>query len=54
MAFIVITDLLLFQISWALLPGISTMPRAMLAIMYCVSLFWMFLGMNIIADIFMA
>ena len=29
------------------------MSPVMLAIMYLVSLIWMFLGMNIVADIFM-
>ena len=43
----------LFFTSWMLLPGITTLSRPFLAIMYLVSLFWMFLGMNIIADIFM-
>ena len=39
--------------SWALLPGITTLHPVLLAIVYMVALFWMFLGMNIIADIFM-
>lgn len=36
-----------------LLPGWSLMSRPTLAIFYVIVLFWMFLGMNIIADIFM-
>jgi len=47
------TDLEEFCDSFLLLPGITTLPPVMLAIMYCVALFWMFLGMNIIADVFM-
>jgi len=39
--------------SFVLLPGITTLSPAFLAILYCVTLFWMFLGMNIIADVFM-
>lgn len=39
--------------SWAFLPGITTLNPILLAIMYMVFLFWMFLGMNIIADVFM-
>jgi len=31
----------------------TTQSRATLAIVYCLALFWMFLGMNIIADVFM-
>lgn len=40
-------------ISFVLLPGMTTQSRATLAIVYCLALFWMFLGMNIIADVFM-
>ena len=36
-----------------LLPGWSLQSRATLGIFYCLLLFWMFLGMNIIADVFM-
>jgi hypothetical protein len=36
-----------------LLPGITTLSRPFLAILYLITLGWMFLGMNIIADIFM-
>ena len=34
-------------------PGFTTLSRPTLAIVYLLFLFWMFLGMNIIADIFM-
>lgn len=47
------TNLELFCDSFVLLPGITTLSPAFLAILYCVTLFWMFLGMNIIADVFM-
>ena len=36
-----------------LLPGITTMSRPFLAILYLMFLIWMFMGMNIIADVFM-
>jgi hypothetical protein len=36
-----------------LLPGITTLSRPFLAVMYTLTLMWMFLGMNIIADVFM-
>lgn len=39
--------------SFIFLPGISTLSRPTLAIVYLLWLIWMFLGMNIIADIFM-
>ena len=48
-----LTWLIAVFVSFVLLPGITTLPPVMLAIMYCVALFWMFLGMNIIADVFM-
>lgn len=47
------TNLEEFCDSWALLPGITTLNPVLLTIMYMVTLFWMFLGMNIVADIFM-
>ena len=48
----ILTDAI-FVNSWVLLPGITTLAPAVQAIMYMVCLFWMFLGMNIVADIFM-
>lgn len=47
------TNLEEFCDSFLLLPGITTLSRPLLAIMYVLTLFWMFLGMNIIADVFM-
>ena len=35
------------------MPGLTTLSRPVLAILYLLFLFWMFLGMNIIADVFM-
>ena len=39
--------------SWVLVPGVTVLSRGFLAIVYMLVLFWMFLGMNIVADIFM-
>lgn len=47
------TNLEEFCDSFVFLPGITTMSRGFLAVMYFLWLLWMFLGMNIIADIFM-
>jgi len=47
------TNLVEFCDSFVFLPGITTLSRPFLAVMYFFWLLWMFLGMNIIADIFM-
>jgi len=47
------TNLIEFCDSFVFLPGITTLSRPVLAVMYLLWLLWMFLGMNIIADMFM-
>lgn len=43
----------MFVYSWILVPGVTVLSRPFLAVVYMLVLFWMFLGMNIVADIFM-
>jgi len=37
-----------------LLPGIALLPRGLMAIFYCLALIYLFLGISIVADIFMS
>ena len=39
--------------SWIIFPGVSLLPDAALGIAYLLFLFWLFIGISILADIFM-
>ena len=47
------TDKETFCHSWVLFPGLSLLPDAALGICYLLFLFWLFMGIAILADLFM-
>jgi len=40
--------------SWVLVPGTAILPKGLLAIGYCLSLIYLFLGIAIVSDVFMS
>lgn len=40
--------------SWVLVPGTAILPTGLLAVAYCATLAWLFLGIGIVSDVFMA
>lgn len=40
--------------SWVLVPGTAILPTGLLAVAYCATLAWLFLGIGIVSDIFMS
>lgn len=42
-----------FCVSWVYHTGLSLMPDAVLGVMHLIFLFWLFIGIAILADIFM-
>jgi len=40
--------------SWVIVPGTAILPTGLLAIAYCFSLIYLFMGIGIISDIFMS
>jgi hypothetical protein len=40
--------------SWVLVPGTAILPTGLLAVAYCATLGWLFLGIGIVSDVFMA
>jgi solute carrier family 8 (sodium/calcium exchanger) len=40
--------------SWVLVPGTAILPTGLLAVAYCLSLIYLFLGISIVSDIFMS
>jgi hypothetical protein len=43
-----------FYQSWVLVPGTAILPKGLLAIGYCLSLIYLFLGIAIVSDVFMS
>jgi hypothetical protein len=40
--------------SWVIVPGTAILPTGLLAIGYCLTLIYLFLGISIVSDIFMS
>jgi type IV secretory pathway TrbL component len=40
--------------SWVIVPGTAILPTGLLAIAYCLTLIYLFLGISIVSDIFMS
>jgi hypothetical protein len=39
--------------SWVLIPGTAILPKGLLAVAYCATLIYLFMGISIVSDIFM-
>jgi len=46
--------LIFILISWVLIPGTAILPNGLLAVVYGVVLCYLFMGISIVADLFMA
>jgi len=40
--------------SWVIIPGTAILPKGLLSVAYCATLVYLFLGIAIVSDIFMA